>query len=498
MTGRLRRALSVALSGLVAAATVLHSDAAAPPRDEDLGEWVDVTAEWPWPANDIPPPSLRRASAGRIGTQIELPTRSVLEWTPAMVKAAQLAADTGRLMPAADLVESLMGDDRVQGVLSTRTHGLLGLPRQFFGDDEDVEAGDDESPKAALEGTKALADRPAVPGDWAKMLPEAELALFAAWGILLGVALAEMVPPEERDIGEREVPTMRVWHPRWLRHDWTTDTWWLTTAEGEVQITPGDGRWVLWTPYGSSRPWTKGAWRPLAFAYLLKQYALHDRTRASEVYGSAMRVGIAPDGATEEARRKQLRDLKRLGRDTALLFPSGWDVKLVEATGQTWQIYRDQIEWADRAIAIVLAGQYVTTEGTTGFSNGNIHAAIKHDLIQFTAEALATCLHEQVVKPWAERNYGSAARAPFVRWDTSPPEDKKTTAEAISALGDAITKLDQALSPSGRRVNAVELCSKFGVPLVELAPPAVKPSAPLPPLPELKPAAPLPALPEAA
>lgn len=391
-----------------------------------------------------------------------------------MTKAAQIAADGGRLMLAADLVESLMGDDRVQGVLSTRTHGLLGLPRQFFGSTGDVGEGDAESPRNALEGTTALADQPATPGDWARMFPEAELAQFTAWGVLLGVALAERVPDADRKVGDRSAPELCVWHPRWLRHDWSRDQWYLTTAEGEIEVNPGDGRWILWTPYGKRRPWTGGAWRPLAFAYLLKQYALHDRARASEVYGSAARVGFAPEGSSEASRKKQLRDLKRMGRDTALIYPAGWDVKLVEATGQTWQIYRDQIEWADRAIAIVLAGQYVTTEGTSGFSNGNIHAAIKHDLILFTAEGLATCLHEQGIRPWAIDNYGDADRAPFVRWDTSPPEDKKTIAEALSALGDAVAKLDASLAASGHRVDALSLCSKFAIPLVELPDTGVK------------------------
>jgi hypothetical protein len=401
------------------------------------------------------------ALAGRRGF-VEMPVRSVADWTPAGVKAALRDADSGMLARPADLVEAIMGDDRVQGVLSTRTHGLLGLTVQFYGDDEQVQA---------LEGTKSLAGQPAIPGDWIRMFPEAELAQFMSWGILLGVGLAERVPDPDRKVGERDVPRIKIWHPRWLRHDWATQRWMLTTSEGEVEVTPGDGRWMMYCPYGDHRPWTQGAWRPISFAFVLKQFALHDRARHSEVLGSAARVGVAPSGAKEANRRAFLRDIRNMGRDNGMVLPEGWDLKMVEATGRTWEIYSAQIEWADRAIAITLAGQFVTTEGTKGFSNGNIHNDIKRDLITFTAESLSTCLHDQGVVPWSIANYGSASAndnaAPWQRWDTTPPEDKKSTAEAISTLGEAIVNLDRALVASDRRVDACELANKFGVPLLK-------------------------------
>jgi hypothetical protein len=411
--------------------------------------------------------------AGGPGTLVQLPTRSVPEWTPATIRAALMDADSGSLARPADLVEAIMGDDRVQGVLSTRTHGLLGLPLAF--------EGGGQRPKKALEGQRGLEGRTAVPGDWYTMFPEAQLAQLTAWGIILGVGLGERVP-RPRGLEEREVPELKVWHPRWLRQDVMTERWYLTTSAGEIEITPGDGRWILYLPYGNTRPWTMGAWRPLSFAWILKQFALHDRARHSEVQGSAARVGIAPQGASPAGRRQWLRDIRAMGRDNSMVLPFGYDYKVVEATGQTHKIYGDQIEWADRAIAITLAGQAVTTEGTTGFSNGNIHAAIKHDLIKFTAETLSTTLRAQGVVQWAEVNFGDPDVAPWPRWDTEPPADKKEMAEAMSLLGDAITKLDAALSPSGVRVDASELAARYGIGTIPLpAENAIAPSIALAP-----------------
>lgn len=460
--GRLRRAFALAVGGIVAAAAALGGGVPEP-EDDDADESAWLRTPLPIYGSDGKPVSL----AAR-GALIELQSHTVAEWTPAQVRAALRDADSGKLERVADLVEAIKGDDRVQGVLSTRSHGLLGLPLTFFGSDVQTQA---------LEGVRAQSGAKGIPGDWWAMFPEAELAQLVEWGILLGVGLAERVPSTEREIGARSTPRLKVWHPRWLRFDWASQSWRLMTSEGEITITPGDGQWILYTPYGSNRPWTHGAWRPIAFAWVLKQFALHDRARHSEVQGSPTRVGTSPEGASEDSRKKFLRSLRAMGRDNAFVMPAGYDYKVIEASSRTWEIYGAQVEWADRAIAVTLTGQSVTTDGTKGFSNGNIHAAVKADLIQFTAESLTTCLHEQGLRPWANDNWGETVDVAHAHYDTDPPEDRKTQAEALGQLGDAVAKLDSALEKSGRRVNAVELIGSFGVPL--LAAPA--PTTPPPP-----------------
>lgn len=462
LLAKLRRSAALVLSGIMAA-----NAAFASPVDTDE---VDEATFAAWSAT--PRPLLGQggsealvSAARRNGTIVELPSRSISKWTPDQVYAALGSADNGSLAAPADLVEAIMGDDRVQGVLSTRTLGLLGLDLQFYGPEEQTQA---------LEGARSSTGQVVVPGDFSAMFPANELAKLAAWGILLGVGLGERVPDEEREIGQRSVPVLRVWHPRWLRHDWVTDTWHLMTAQGEIEIHPGDGRWILFQPYGCTRPWAHGAWRPIAFAWVLKQFALHDRARHSEVQGGTARIGKAPQGAKEPARKKFLKDLRAMGRESTLVLPEGYSYEIVEATSRNWEIYGAQIEWADRAISIVLAGQFVTTEGTKGFSNGNIHAAIKEDLIRFTAETLAACLYAQGLRPWANENWGSPQLAPHAHWDTTPPEDKKALAESFGALGDAIGKLAPHFAVMGYRVAVLELATKFGVPVERMAytPPA--------------------------
>lgn len=468
LLGRFQRAVALLVGGIVAATSALAGGAHVPSAetDDDYEAWYRE-----------PIPLAQRGDRAELVTAahrglavLELPTLSVTDWTPEAVVAALRDADGGALQRPADLVEAMFGDDRVQGVLSTRTLGLLGLPLQYFGEPGMVDE---------LRGTEALGGAPGVPGDFARMFPSAELAKLTMWGIILGVGLAERVPDAERAIGERSTPRLRIWHPRWLRHDWSDDSWHLTTAEGEIELDLSSGRWILYLPYGVHRPWAYGAWRAIALPWVLKQYALRDRARHSEVLGSAARVGIAPAGSTEKQRRSWLADIKRMARDHAAVIPAGYDLKMVEASATArGEIYTTAIEWADRAIAITLAGQFVTTEGTKGFSNGEIHSQIRFDLIQFTAESLSECLYRVGLIFWALENHGTR-KAPFVRWDCTPPEDKQVLATAYGALGDAIGKLDKALALSGKRVDAIAIVQKFGVPILDLA-------VAMPPAPALK------------
>lgn len=460
--GRVRRALALLAQGAVAAFVALGAPAAGDGQGNDEIDDADYAA---WMREPIPVhgsgPAELVTRGGRSGIALlELPTISTTEFTPESVIGALRDADSGLMTRPADLVEAMFGDDRVQGVLSTRTLGLLGLPLQFFGDPDMV---------SELRGTEALGGAPGVPGDFARMFPTNELAKLLMWGILLGVGLAERVPDDDRALGARSTPALRIWHPRWLRYQWTTDTWHLTTRDGEIELDLTSGRWILYLPYGAHRPWAYGAWRACAMPWILKAFAVRDRARHSEVLGSAARIGTAPQNATEPQRRSWLSAIRRMARDHVAVLPAGFEIKMLEASATAdGRIYSTQIEWADRAIAITLAGQAVTTEGTSGFSNGNIHNSIRLDLIQFTGESLSDCLYGQGLVHWARDNYGSDT-APFVRWDCSPPEDKQALADAFTKLGGAITALDSALKATGsnKTVEGEALCNKFGVPLRE-------------------------------
>jgi phage gp29-like protein len=246
--------------------------------------------------------------------------RSFVEWTPGLLRSAQHMADGGQLRLAADLCEALLGDSRVQGVLGTRVLGLLGLPLHFTPADESLAAG---------KATKALEQ------DFWKAFPEADLAQLVSWGVLLGVGVGEIIWEPQ---GERVIPRLKVWHPRWLRWDWEQRKWFLALDGGaEVPIEPGANKWILFTPYG--------AWRACAQPWLMKQLAVQDWARHAEVHGSPVRVGTAPEGASAEVRAQVAADFAKLGADTAICLPAGFDLRFEEASGGSWQMFKAELDW---------------------------------------------------------------------------------------------------------------------------------------------------------
>jgi phage gp29-like protein len=238
------------------------------------------------------------------------------------------------------------------------------------------------------------------------------------------------------------------------------------TADGEEPVIPGAGRWVLYTPYGSHMPWQNGKWRSLVFPWLLKRFALEDRANHSEVAGSPTWVGKAPQGSTEKQRNRFLAQLVGLGRKGRFVLPENWDLVLREASGRTWEIYSEAIVWADQAMTIILAGQVVTTEGSPGFSSGNVQDAIKEDFIRFDAESFSTCLFEQSLFPLGLINGWKTKDIPWPIWNTERPVDREQLARTLEQLGRAVTECDKSLAKDNLRINLAQILRDQKVPLL--------------------------------
>ena len=364
-------------------------------------------------------------------TSITAPSvRSFTEWTPTRLRTAERQSESGDLSYAVGVCEFLLTDDRVSGLLQNRAETLLGLAPTF-------EPGRGRKSKQAQRALEAG-------DDWYDSYADSELRQLITWGILLGIAPARHAWQERADHGGRLLPMPAFWHPQGLRYDWTKRIWTVRdSTHAERVVTPGDGEWILHTPYGAARPWAHGLWRSLGRWVLLKYFAMTDWARHSEK--SALLVATSPEHSTKEQRRELASDLASVGSDAAIALAAGFDLKIVEISANTKAIYEAQIALADTAIAVRIRGGNLTTVVDGGSRAAADTQQKSGDGVKLKADAsaLSTTLHDQSLSWWAEFNFGDSKLAPWPLWPVEPEEDKSTRATMVKTLGEGLTVWDK-------------------------------------------------------
>jgi hypothetical protein len=381
--------------------------------------------------------------------------RTYLTWTPSDIRQAERLADCGELRMAADLCSAILGDDRAAAVMNTRANAVLGSDLTF-------EKGRGRKRGAAVRALEAGED-------WYEAFDEAVLAQMLIWGRLLGIQPTQLKWREFADHGGRVIPVADIYRARFLRFDERECAWKIKYGNFglEMPIEPGDGKWLLFAPYGLSRPWEHGLWRGFARLWLLKQFAIDDWGRHSEAHGNPMRVGIPPKVGDQNHGNKKLRaelanDLSQLGANSTLVLPPGFDFKLVEAAANTWEMFKAQIEMANSAMSVMAIGTNLPTEvGGSASTGATAQNLVRLDYKKADAEALSTATHDQSLVWWAQFNFGDAGLAPWPVWDVTPPADAKAEVDVLKTFAEAVDKLTEANIP----VDVQELAERFNVPL---------------------------------
>lgn len=384
-----------------------------------------------------------------LGGQISAPPLSITRWYLSDIESAELAADQGDLQSPARLMRAARKDGVLAGVLSTRTGGLVRLPKRFRGDQDVISALDSQAsdPRSVFD----------------EMMPPSELATFAADGVLLGVAVGELVPVEGRDY-----PVFVRLDPEFLFYRWSENRWYFRSVAGTLPITPGDGRWVLHTPGGRIAPWQHGLWRAVGRAFVRKEHAALHKDNWEGKLANPARVAVAPQGASEEQQQGWFRAVMAWGVNTVFGMKPGYDVKLIESNGRGWECFVKTISDCNEEMKIAVAGQTVTTDGGAGFQNSDIHKSIRADLIKDTADGLAFTINTQVIPSFIAKRWGDdalATKSAVVEWDVTPPKDRVQESTSLATTAQAITQLTEALAPYGLKLDASAIATRFGIPI---------------------------------
>jgi hypothetical protein len=388
-----------------------------------------------------------------LGGQLQPIPTTHLRWYLADLETAQRSADAGNLTMAARLYNSMKRDGVLQGLLSTRTDGLVRLPKRFYGEEGLA------SQLRKRTGSRSVFD---------EMVPPSELAMMDADGITLGVSVCENVPVDGRDY-----PVMVRLDPEFLQYRWAENRWYYASIAGLLPITPGDGRWVLHTPGGRIGPWRSGLWPSLGRNYINKDHALQHRSNYSAKLANPARVATAPAGATEKQREGMLAMVMRWAINSVFEMPPGWDVKLLETKGEGWKVFQEEIDTCNKEFMVLLAGQEVTTTGGAGFQNSDVQRIIRGDLIAADGEKCSYTLNTQVIPQWVVARAGvEALDNPAVVELASVGEmkDMKAEGETLNQFGQALKLLVEVFGALGKEINVEQLAERFAIPLTQGTP----------------------------
>ena len=367
-------------------------------------------------------------------------------WNLSDIEWAVQQAAAGNLTLAAQLYRVFTRDGLMQGLLSTRTSGLLRLPRRFQGDAAAVQALDGE--------------REGLPGLFERIFPPAELERLATDGIVLGIGVAEFVQGEQDSH-----PVLVRLDPEFIIYRWAEDRWYYRTLHGLEPITPGDGRWVLYQPKGRYEPWNHGLWQALARSYIAKEHSFLYRENYASKLANPARVAVSPQGASEPQKQGWWRSVMAWGVNSVFGVAPGYDVKLLESNGRGIETFQNIIDTSNNEFMVAICGQIVTVTGGAGFANANIHASIRSDIIQADGHELASCLNAQALPAVVHDLVGEGSEC-TVAWDTRPPADLKAGADSLTSAAKAIDALTASLKAHNLELDVSAMAARFSVPIL--------------------------------
>jgi phage gp29-like protein len=359
-------------------------------------------------------------------------------WTPKSVIAALQAHMSGIFETSAQMVDSMLGDDRVQATLGSRLSGLFGS-----------EVRHRAATNKRVKGSRAARE---VLDAWVEWWPQYwegfALPEMHAYSIFMGWMPGQLLWDTSGDVWG---PRLRPWHPRFTYYNWDIRRYVAITMDGTKPIYPGDGKWVLHAPFGQSRGWVRGAVRAVAEPWLIRHYAIRDWSGFSEIHGFPIRKAIVPASSQVEERNQFQASVAALGSNTSILLPEGMDAKnggssydlqLLEATDTAWEAFPGLRDHCDMAIVLAIMFQNLTTEVKGGaFAAATSHMDIRQGGIRNDNEAWKSTNYSQVIRPFARFNFGDADLAPTTDFDVRARADYESNAKQFQAFGTAIEVL---------------------------------------------------------
>ncbi len=436
---------------------LVKPEPATPPDNFDMGELMHVYETWenPW-------------SSG---------------WDLSKILSARDTHGFGWFLPSALFAEIALSNSTVAKALNQRTAPSLNMKREVKGAGAGVrmlgEAGEFFGPRATAVPVKVQATQ------------------FREMG-MMGVAFAQnIVTP--RPGGGRLDFHAKPWPTSCTRWDPYLKAYKAITTEGEVVIEHGNGKWIVFEPYGR-KSFLMGAVYSIAVPFADIMYTIQARSSNAKAWGQPKVIAGLPENielGSDEAKAFK-RELQKMqsGQQSGMLKPFGADVDKMELLGAAAQIFRAIIADRKEDIADALTGQS-GTGGPSGAAHGYavVFEGVLYALVARDCGESDAAWTTGLLQPWYMVNSGKARdQAPYLE-SLVPDADEAARVADIAGRYKALEDRLVGLKAAGIEINQAlvdRLCKQFrieeGLTLKEAtaiagggAPPSPAPAAAPPP-----------------
>ena len=398
-------------------------------------------------------------------------------WDVGRIRVARDQHAEGQFDQSSMLAWSMLCDPRVFAANLQRIGPPLGIPR-------DVCAGSWRGGAGQAEAVRLEAE--ALFSDDSAAFPPGTLGATFTSNAMMGVNV-DYLDWTPRADGSRWDPVVKAWPAHAMNWNASRRVYQAhTLTDGLVDVVHGDGKWILYEPYGP-QSFRHGAVIPLASCFADRGYAVRDASNPSAAHGSPAIVGMLPESIKidSDEGRMFMTMLQRLQNAQAgILKPFGSTVEFLEAKTLAWQIFEKIIGRNNQDIAMALLGQDGTSENGGGtYTKALVLDGVRYDIVKIDCR-IAQPLNSGALKPWTAINFGDPRLQPSVRWlvpDLREQARRQALAEQHKSFNDTIA----AYAGNGFAVDqaaADALAHDFGIRPLKLAGDrATPPAKPAPP-----------------
>ena len=393
-------------------------------------------------------------------------------WTVGSAFAALDAHAGGQFNLSGQLAEDMLTDDAIDSASRTRAMGLTSREIEIV--------------PPSHGGSAAAECRDAIAENWDSICPEESVSDLIVSGEMMGFRACQVI---WQYVDGVYMPLIYPWHPSLAYYDFSSRSYKAITASGPVDIVPGDGQWLLYTPHSPYRGWMRGLIRSTAIAYLSRAYAWRDWNRYNEVHGLPIRLVKVPAQTDHDSKESLELQVASLQNETTITLPqsvnangdpvAGYDLSMIEAKADTWEAFQGLMSMAQERVAISWLGQNLTTAVDGGsLAAANTHDRVRLDYSQSDEKKVSACIKRDILAPFARFNFGSEKLAPAPRWKVEAKPDRTEQAAYLTAVGGMIAQMAQAGAP----VDVSAMLREAGVPVSEdgqarLRPPQEQPQS---------------------